>query len=157
MLRDMSSTISPEQVRAEIRKFWQIMCGKSAERLDNLYSPSAVVLTGKARKPEEANVVLARRARQISSPNSGSSADLGPVEVQITEPGIAIASYTYKFHHTRPGDSGSLEKRHTMHGRATQIFQVDAQGALRIVHEHLSAATNPESEKTSSSLRAYTE
>lgn len=153
----MSGTISPDQVRAEIRKFWQIMCGKSAERLDNLYSPSAVVLTGKARKPEEANVVLARRARQISSPNSGSSADLGPVEVQIPEPGVAIASYTYKFQHTRPGETGNLEKRHTMYGRATQIFQVDAQGALRIVHEHLSAATNPELEKTTGSLKAYPE
>ena len=147
MLRGMSSTISPDQVRAEIRKFWQIMCGKSADRLDDLYSPSAVVLTGKARKPEEASAALARRSRQISAPNSASSADLGPVEVQIPEPGTAIASYTYKFHHTRPDENGGMQKRHTMYGRATQIFQLDARGALRIVHEHLSAATNPELEK----------
>ncbi len=145
------SSISPDQVRAEIRKFWQIMCGKAPDRLDNLYSPSAIILTGKAKRPEEADAVLARRARQISAPNSGSAADLGAVEVQVPEPGVAIASYTYKFHHNRPGQRGSVEKRHTMHGRATQIFQLDAQGALRIVHEHLSAATNPELEKAGSS------
>jgi hypothetical protein len=32
-------------------------------------------------------------------------------------------------------------------GRATQIFQMDQKGSLRIVHEHLSSATNPEVEK----------
>lgn len=140
-------SISPDQVRAEIRKFWQIMCGKSPDRLEEMYSPAAVLLTGKARRPEEANVALARRARQISAPDLGSSADLGPVEIQIPDPGVAIASYTYKFLHTRPGESGGLEKRHTLYGRATQIFQLDARGVLRIVHEHLSAATNPEMEK----------
>jgi ketosteroid isomerase-like protein len=143
-------SITPDQVRAEIRKFWQIMCGKAPDRLEDLYSPSALVLTGKARKPEEANAALLRRARQISAPNSDSSADLGAVEVQIPEPGVAIASYTYKFHQTRPGERGGLEKRHTLYGRATQIFQVDARGALRIVHEHLSAATNPELERRGS-------
>ena len=143
-------SISPDQVRAEIRKFWQIMCGKAPDRLEELYAPSALVLTGKAKKPEEAIEVLARRARQISAPNSVSSADLGPVEVQIPDPGTAIASYTYRFHHTRPGEHGGVEKRHTMYGRATQIFQLDACGALRIVHEHLSAATNPELEKAGS-------
>jgi ketosteroid isomerase-like protein len=140
-------SVSPDQVRAEIRKFWQIMCGKSPDKLEDLYSPAAMVLTGKARTPEAANVVLARRARQISAPASGSTADLGPVEVQIPEPGVAIASYTYKFHHTRPDERGGVEKRRTLYGRATQIFQLDARGALQIVHEHLSAATNPELEK----------
>lgn len=149
MLPNMIS-ISPDQVRAEVRKFWQIMCGKSSDRLEDLYSPTALVLTGKARKPEEANVVLARRARQISVPASGSSADLGAVEVQLPEPGVAIASYTYKFDHTRPAERGGVEKRRTLYGRATQIFQMDARGVMRIVHEHLSAATNPELEKRGS-------
>jgi len=145
------TSISPDQVRAEIRKFWQIMCGKAPDRLEDLYSPSALVLTGKAKKPEEASEVLARRARQISAPGSDSSADLGAVEVQIPEPGVAIASYTYKFHQTRPSERGGVEKRHTMYGRATQIFQLDSRGSMRIVHEHLSAAMNPEMEKAGNS------
>jgi ketosteroid isomerase-like protein len=141
------SSISPDQVRAEIQKFWNIMCGKSRSRLEELYSPAAVILTGKARQPEAANLTLARRARQVSAPGTDSEAELGAIEVQIADPDVAIASYTYKFHHTRPGESGGLLKRHTLHGRATQIFQLDERGALRIVHEHLSAATNPEVEE----------
>lgn len=147
----MKSSISPDQVRAEIQKFWQIMCGKSGsgETLDEMYSPSALLLTGKARKPEAANLALARRARQINA-GSNVAAEVGPVEVQIAEPGVAIASYTYKFHQSRSGENGGVQKRHSLFGRATQIFQLDQKGALRIVHEHLSAATNPEVEKTGS-------
>ncbi|HEY6307318.1 MAG TPA: nuclear transport factor 2 family protein [Candidatus Angelobacter sp.] len=140
----MLSSISPDQVRAEIQRFWQIMCGNSPDKLEDLYSPSALVVTGKARKPEPANLALARRARQTGK---DSFAELGAVEVQIEGPDVAIASYTYKFHQTRPGESGGLQKRHTLFGRATQIFKLEPGGALRIVHEHLSAATNPEVEK----------
>lgn len=149
----MMGSISPDQVRAEIQKFWDIMCGKSRsnDRLEDLYSAAAVILTGKAKAPEAANLALARRARQVSAPGTGSDAELGTVEVQIADSGVAIASYTYQFHHTRPGEGGGLLKRHTLYGRATQIFQRDERGALRIVHEHLSAATNPEVEKTGAS------
>jgi ketosteroid isomerase-like protein len=144
-------SISPDQVRAEIRRFWQIRCGKSPDRLEDLYSPSALILTGKGRKPEEADTVLARRTRHISAPDLDATADLGAVEVQIPEPGVAVASYTYKFCQTRRGEHGGVEKRQTLNGRATQVFQLDARGAMRIVHEHLSAAANPEMEKSGGS------
>lgn len=147
----MLSSVSPDQVRAEIQKFWQIMCGKFADKLEDFYSPSALVLTGKARKPETANLALSRRARQISAPGADATAELGPVEVLLPEPGVAIASYTYKFHQSRRNGGGGLQTRHTLFGRATQIFQRDQRGLLRIVHEHLSAATNPEIEKNGGS------
>ena len=136
-------SLSPDQVRAQIDKFWQIMCGKSAGRLEDLYSPAALLLTGKARRPEAATVALARRARQIAAPGTHAEAELGLVEIDLPEPSLAIASYTYKFHHTRPSEDGSLRERHTLFGRATQIFHLEESGSLRIVHEHLSAATNP--------------
>lgn len=142
----MSSNISPEQVRAEVEKFWRIMCGKSQERLDDLYASNALVLTGKARKPEPAQQALDRRSRQIGAVVEA-VAELGAIEVQTTDGAVAIASYTYKFHQKRSDQSGEVMKRHTMFGRATQIFQLDGRGTLRIVHEHLSAATNPEVEK----------
>lgn len=143
----MRGSISPELVRAQVEKFWGIMCGKSPDKLEELYASNALVLTGKARKPEAVNVVLGRRTRQISGPAAEAVAELGAVEVQLPEPSVAIASYTYKFHHKRSDVTGGVMKRHTMFGRATQIFQGDDRGNLRIVHEHLSAATNPEVEK----------
>lgn len=143
--------ISPEMVRSKIETFWQIMCGKSPEKLEDLYASNALVLTGKARKPEAVNVVLGRRTRQISGPAAEAVAELGAVELQLPVPGVAIASYTYKFHHKRSDVTGGVMKRHTMFGRATQIFQADDRGGVRIVHEHLSAAATPEVEKAGAS------
>lgn len=147
----MTSSISPEQVRIEIERFWRIMCGQSPDRLENLYTSDALVLTGKARKPEPAHVAMERRARQISTPAAEAVAELGMIDIEIIDSGIAIASYTYKFHNKRPDQSGGVIKRRTMFGRATQIFQQGPDGKLRIVHEHLSAASNPEVDKTAAS------
>lgn len=144
-----SSSLTPEQVRAQVETFWRIMCGKAHERLEDLYATSALVLTGKARKPEPAYSALERRGKQISAAVEA-VAELGAIEVQLVENGVAVASYTYKFHQKRSDQAGGVQKRHTMFGRATQIFQQDAGGRLRIVHEHLSAATNPEVEKSAS-------
>jgi hypothetical protein len=144
----MMGSISPDQVRAEIQNFWQIMCGKSPAKLEELYFPAALLLTGKARKPEAANLALARRVRQITEAGADSTVELGPVEVQTPQAGVAIATYTYKFNHQRPNEQGGLETRRTLFGRATQIFQRDERGTLRIIHEHLSAATNPEVERS---------
>ena len=143
----MQLSISPDQVRVEIEKFWLIMCGKSSGTLEELYSPAALILTGKAKKPETTDLVLVRRARQIAAPEAHAVAELGSVEVEMPAPGLAIASYTYRFHHTRPDSDGGAQRRRTLFGRATQIFQADESGRLWIVHEHLSAATNPETEK----------
>jgi|ERR1051326_1363112 ketosteroid isomerase-like protein len=147
----MMSSISSEQVHAEVEKFWRIMCGKSQERLESLYSSNALVLTGKARKPEPAHQAMERRARQISAPSAEAVAELGAIDIQIADSRIAIASYTYKFHQKRRDQSGEVMKRRTMFGRATQIFQQDTGGRLRIIHEHLSAATNPEVEQSAAS------
>jgi ketosteroid isomerase-like protein len=119
------------------------MCGRSTGRLEELYSSAAQLWAGKARRPEPATAALGRRARQIAAPGTHAEAELGLVEIELPEPSLAIASYTYKFHHTRPAEDGSVQQRHTLFGRATQIFHLDESGALRIVHEHLSAATNP--------------
>jgi ketosteroid isomerase-like protein len=132
-------SVSPEQVRKEVERFWQIMCGKSSDKLEDLYAPDALVISGRAKKPEAANLAIARRARRIREPGAEAIVEIGPLEVQITEPNAAIASYTYKLQQIRPGPGGGRHERQLL-GRATQIFQLDPRGRLRIVHEHLSAA-----------------
>jgi hypothetical protein len=145
------SRISPEQVRKEIDRFWQMMCGKSPENLEALYAPAAVVVSGRAKRPEAANLALARRTRRIQEPGAQATVELGPVEVQMAEPGVAIASYTYKLNQSRPGESGGRVQRQVL-GRATQIFQLDSRGMLRIVHEHLSAAGSARMDAAAGSL-----
>ena len=143
----MAAEISSAEVRAEVQKFWNILCGRSKERLEDLYSPSAIVFTGKAKRSERGALTAVRRMRQFVGADSTASAELDPIEVQIAGPDVAIASYTYRFHSSKTGKDGSREQRNTLYGRSTQIFQRDDRGALRIVHEHLSSAAPPAVEK----------
>lgn len=138
--------ISPEQVRAQVQKFWKILCGKSKDNLEELYAHDAIVFSGKARRSEPAQLAAARRTRHLASPTSDVNADVAEVDVQIVGD-VAIASYTYQFHESRSGSDGGRMEKKTQYGRATQIFRLDDRGALRIVHEHLSAGETPAVEK----------
>lgn len=144
-IRPNMERISPEKVRAEISRFWQILSGKSKDPLEELYSTDAIVLTGKARRPEPAMLAIARRSRRAGS---NTSAEIGAVELQISG-AVAVASYTYQFQEERAAADGGRSQRSTLYGRATQIFQADSRGAIKIVHEHLSAAAAPDENKTS--------
>ncbi|HXN73261.1 MAG TPA: nuclear transport factor 2 family protein [Candidatus Acidoferrales bacterium] len=142
----MAAEISSVEIRAGVQKFWDILCGRSKDRLEDLYSASAIVFTGKAKRSERGAQTAVRRMRQFVDADSAASAELDPIEVQIAGD-AAIASYTYRFHSSKKGKDGSREHRNTLFGRSTQIFQRDARGVLRIVHEHLSSAAPPAVEK----------
>ena len=143
----MAANISPDEIRAEVQKFWSILSGESKDRLENLYSPAAIVFTGKAKQSERGPLTAIRRMRQYVEADSNSSVELDPIEVQVVGPDLAIASYTYRFHSSKKHKDGSRIVRNALFGRSTQIFQRDGRGALKIVHEHLSSAAPPEVEK----------
>jgi len=143
----MPALISPDEVRTVVQRFWNILSGKSKEELEQLYSPSAIVFTGKAKASETGRLTAVRRMRQVSGPGFTAGAELDPIEVQIAGPDVAIATYTYRFHSSRKRYDGGREQRNTLYGRSTQIFQRDERGALKIVHEHLSSAAPPKVDK----------
>ncbi len=143
----MTAELSPDAVRAEVRKFWSILSGKSKDKLEDLYSPSAIVFSGKTKQSERGALPAIRRMRQYAAADSISTVELDTIEVQIPGPDIAIASYTYRFNSTKTLKDGTREDRKTLFGRSTQIFQLDPSGTLRIVHEHLSSAAPPAIEK----------
>jgi ketosteroid isomerase-like protein len=140
--------ISPELVNARVREFWNILTGACRDPIGDLYSAHAIVFTGRARRSETARIVSARRMRQLANATSSANAELGSVEVQIAGPGVAIATYTYKFNSSKKQGDGSQVRKNTLFGRATQIFLAGEDGALRIVHEHLSAAAPTRVEKS---------
>jgi len=140
--------ISPEDVRAEVRRFWAIMSRKLKDKLEEMYSPSAIVFTGKAKRSESAKLIAMRRSRQRSETATTSNVELDSIEVQIVGPDAAIAAYTYSYHTDKIGADGAKVQLDILLGRATHIFQRDEAGVLRIVHEHLSATDYPTVEKT---------
>ncbi|HEV2988931.1 MAG TPA: hypothetical protein VG759_10845 [Candidatus Angelobacter sp.] len=131
--------ISPEQVRNEVRKFWKVYCSKREDEFAKLYFPEATILEIDARRVEPALLMVARRARELFSPLSSLNAELGRIDVQILEPGIAVASYGLHFHLVRVSASGKRFESDMPVTRVTQVFQRDQSGALRILHEHMSA------------------
>ena len=139
--------ISPEDVRQEVHRFWAILSGKSTDKLEEMYSASAIVFTGKAKRSESAKLMAVRRTRQLPGPGSTSKVEVGSIDIQLVGADAAIAAYTYSFNTHRIQPDGTKVQLNTPFGRATQIFQRDAGGALRIVHEHLSVAAPPAMEK----------
>lgn len=139
--------ISAEKVRAEVKRFWLILSGKSHDKLESLYSADAIVFTGKAKRPESALLAIARRSRRAPVEGSNTSAELGAVELQISGD-VAIASYTYQYQEERMAENGARSQRNTLYGRATQVFQANSNGDIKIVHEHLSAAVPPDEART---------
>jgi len=139
--------ISPEDVRKEVHRFWDILSGKRADKLEEMYAPAAIAFSGKAKRSESAKLMAVRRARQLPAQGSSSSAEVGSIHVQVVGPDAAIAAYTYSFNTHRTQADGSKVHMNTPFGRATQIFRRGEDGALRIIHEHLSAAAPPSEEK----------
>jgi ketosteroid isomerase-like protein len=139
--------ISSEDVRKEVHRFWAILSGNLADKLEEMYSPTAIVFTGKAKRSESAKLMAARRSRKLPGPALSSVAEVGSMDIQIVGNDVAIAAYTYSFNTQKILVNGSKMQINTLLGRATQIFQRGEDGAVRIVHEHLSAAAPPAMEK----------
>jgi len=138
-----------EDVRKQVRRFWDIFSGKVAGRIEEMYAPTAIAFSGRAKRSESARLIAMRRTRRIEGGVSSSSLEENSIDVQIVEPNVAIAAYTYTYQTDKVRADGTKVQLETLFGRATQIFQRDEAGVLRIVHEHLSATANPEVEKAS--------
>jgi ketosteroid isomerase-like protein len=133
-------TTSADEVRAVVQKFWEFFIRKSKSQFDEQYSPSATVFAADARRGESARLMLVRRARELFGAGSAVGAKLDAIDVQILRDDLAVASYSFHFNVTRSLPNGKRVSVDVPFGRATQVFQRDASGNLRIIHEHMSSA-----------------
>lgn len=133
-------TMTTSQVRAEVQRFWNVFTSKSKTSFEELYSPTATVLSVDGRKSEAARLMWVRRDREFFGPKSFVGAKLGEIVVQVLENNLAVASYPFHFSVIRQLANGSRVQVEVPFGRATQVFQRDEKGACRIIHEHLSSA-----------------
>jgi hypothetical protein len=134
------SNISSDDVRAEVKKFWDFLSRKLKSQFAEMYLSSATVFAADARRMELARLMLVRRERELLGPASSVAAKLGPIDVQPLGADLAIASYPFHLSITRTRASGKRYQSEVPSGRATQVFQRDEKGVLRIIHEHMSSA-----------------
>ena len=132
--------ISADQIKAEVQRFWNTFTNKNAEQLMEFYSPEASVFSSVTSRPEPGRLAAARRQREYFHGKSSLRASVGMIDVVLLGDVAAVASYTFQFHASKvaSGLTDQADEDITA-GRATQVFALDPDGNLRIVHEHLSS------------------
>jgi hypothetical protein len=134
------SNILSDDVRAEVKKFWDLLSRKRKSEFAEMYLSSATVFAADARRMELARLMLVRRERELLGPASFVATKLGSIDVQPLGAELAIASYPFHLSITRTLATGKRYQSEVPSGRATQAFQRDEKGVLRIIHEHMSSA-----------------
>jgi hypothetical protein len=93
--------ISPEEIRAEVRKLWDFFCRKSKIQFAEMYLPSATVFAVDSRRMDLARLMLVRREREFFGPASSVAVKLGLIDVQQLGSDLAVASYPFHLSITR--------------------------------------------------------
>ena len=132
--------VTAEEVRAEVTRFWNVFTSKAPELLEEFYAPDASVFSSMGVRSEPGRLAVTRRRREYFEKQTAVRVQVGMIDVDIVGD-VAVATYTFKFHASRVAAGlGKAVEEDLEHGRATQVFVADADGRLRIIHEHLSAA-----------------
>jgi len=132
--------ISAQEVRERVQHFWTVFSSKKQSEFEAMYLPSATVFAVDGRRSELARLMIVRRARELMSASASVVAKLGVVEVQVLTPNVAVTCYPLHFSTTRNLPNGRRYRADIPFLRATHVFVKEANGELRIMHEHLSSA-----------------
>jgi len=79
---------SPDEIRAEVKKFWDFFSCKSETQFAEMYIPSATIFAADARRMELARLMLVRRARELFGAASSVGASTRLMAEQSMRPGI---------------------------------------------------------------------
>ncbi len=106
--------------------------------MEDFYAHESVGFGSSSTRSEPGRLAATRRRREYFGSRGEITAQLGTLDVLIVGESVAVASYTFAFRATRVLASGGTENEDIKNGRATQVFGFDADGRLRIYHEHFS-------------------
>jgi ketosteroid isomerase-like protein len=136
----MTNKLTAEQIRGEVLRFWNVFMEKNADALMNFYAPDSSVFSSISSRVEPGRLAAARRQREYFHAKSTVRSTTGNVEVILVSDTAAVANYNFTFHATKvaAGAGGSAEED-IKQGRATQVFRLEPDGKVLIVHEHLSS------------------
>jgi ketosteroid isomerase-like protein len=133
------TTLTAEEVRGEVSRYWNVLSSKDARTLAEFYAHESSVFATGATRLEPGRLTATRREREYFGPKTTMRISLGDVEVLLLGDHAAVASYTFQMQASNVA-SASVRggEEDIRNGRATQVFAMQPDGRLRIVHEHLS-------------------
>lgn len=137
----MAEKLTPEIIRLEVQRFWKMFQDKDANALTEFYAHEATVFSSSGSRPEPGRLASARRQREYFQPKTTLSVKLGHMDVAMLGDSAAVCGYSFDFDasHVATG-LGADGEEHIQQGRVTQVFCLDNDGQLRIMHEHISVA-----------------
>lgn len=131
--------VTNEEIRKAVELFWSTFLTKSEDRLNSFYAQGSMVFQIAMGRPEPGRLGAMRRAREYFGPETRMELKLSPIDVVLIGDDAGIASYTFSFQATgRDAGAGKRAEEKLDLIRATHVFQRDAQGKMRILHEHFS-------------------
>src|SRR4051812_23794873 len=136
----MAGKLTSEQIKGEVLRFWNVFMEKNADALMNFYAPDSSVFSSVSARVEPGRLAAARRQREYFHAKSTVRSTTGNVDVIVIGDTAAVASYNFTFHATRVAAGvGQATEEDIKQGRATQVFRLEPDGRVLIVHEHLSS------------------
>jgi ketosteroid isomerase-like protein len=137
----IATRLTADEVRNEVSRYWNAFAAKSRETMEDFYAHESSVFPTTSTRSEPGRLTAARRDREYFGPRTTMKVNTGYVEVVMMGEQAAIATYTFELSATNVASAavrGGTEE--IKFGRATQVFAIDTDGQLRIIHEHLSVA-----------------
>lgn len=142
---NLKSLLSAAEVESMVRKFWELFAEKKTELWQRYYAEIATVFGTNSKRPEPARLVVLRRQREYLSSAARMQINVGKVDVEVLGSDCAVATYILRLHAEQIAKLSAAGHReheeHLENARVTHVFQRGGDGALRIVHEHISAPT----------------
>jgi ketosteroid isomerase-like protein len=131
--------LTNDEVRKAVELFWSTFLAKSEDLLNSYYASGSTVFQISMGRAEPGRLGAMRRSREYFRPDTRREMKLGAIDVVLIGSDAGIASYTFQFQATgRDVGGGKRVEEKLEVVRATHVFLRDAQGQLRILHEHFS-------------------
>ena len=136
------NSLTARDVESQVSRFWRFFIDKNYQGVRDFYSADAQVFGTIADRAESALTAASRRNIEYFGEQMKLEVNVGPIAVSMLGECAAIASYTFTFSAKERHPSGSNRSYELIHkGRATQVFALDRDSNIRIVHEHFSVAS----------------
>jgi ketosteroid isomerase-like protein len=131
--------LTNDEVRKAVELFWSTFLAKSEDLLNSYYASGSTVFQISMGRAEPGRLGAMRRSREYFRPDTRMEMKLVAIDVVLVGSDAGIASYTFQFQATgRDVGGGKRVEEKLEVVRATHVFLRDAQGQLRILHEHFS-------------------
>ncbi len=141
-----ASILTRAEVEAFLNKHWNNFASKRLRAHEDSFAPNSFIFSSSSKRVEPGRLMLLRRQREYMNDSTRITVQLSNLEVEFMGPDAAVAAYNLQFDAEKRvvADAAAGQKtseEHLLHGRVTHVIIRDADGSLKILHEHISRPT----------------